>query len=123
MELENYVKISYYNTSRKTFYRIIRDILTKGSFQIEQSNETETDNEEKQTNLNDELYEILKQLNIDENIMRFRCLIKLPKKSQIDEIKEKQISKSEYYKKYYEEHKADLINKNLERYYKKKQGI
>ena len=117
MDLESFITNCYENVSTKTFFSIIRDILTNGKL------ETKKELIENQTELNDKLYNILKNLSIDDNIIKFRCLIRIPKKEQKEEIKEKQSNKAEYYKKYYELHKDEIINKNLERYYKKKQCL
>lgn len=122
IKLSDYIKISYINLSNKTFYSLIRDILTTDNFKNKY--EKEENKTTKTVNLNDAIYYILKELNIEDDIIKSRCLIRIPQhKKEAEDIQEKQATKSQYYKTYYEKHKSDIINRNLERYYRKKQGI
>ena len=77
MELEEFIAISYNNVSNKTFFSLIRDLLTSDHYQTKN---TEI------TNLNDTLYDILKKIGIDDNVIKFRCLIRIPKKESKQQI-------------------------------------
>lgn len=106
---EKFINISFTNLTPKRFYSIIRDIIVKGNFELENEKISTA------TLLNDVLYEILHKLNIEDQTLRKKCLIKIPKK--------KQKENSKYYKKYYQNNKEKIIEKNLKRYYDKKEII
>lgn len=108
-EFENYINLCFKNLTEKKFYSVIRDIIVSNKF------ETENEKITVSTLLNDVLYEILHKLNIEDKTLRKKCLIKIPKKSKQKNEK--------YYKTYYQNNKDKIIEKNLKRYYKKKEII